>query len=438
MSISEYCESKGDYQILLDVFTQSYIEMYNKLRVAQRKEIKIYLYRNFSYWFYSNLNPYGDTSPSNFINSDIANKFKHPTMVYPVCEPVYKREKLMDIRYKFHIYSLNNHPFIKDMRTLIHVLRDYLFPDDGFDSLAYQDLFKILNNKTYDFASRETTYIDTLYETCIALKLIYWEDDKQHRLVVNELSYNNFFSLSTKEQLIKVVTTIIERFIKVLAKSKLDKKIPTPKQIYGMLKAGMETEDFIKKIFSSLMQNVSLEELISMFGNFSEDDFDDDFAAEHFEEIYPYLENLENITQASSITHRFFFLPLGQYLQLIHPLYDTRFTHRRDEEHLDLLKQNIEDDNFMPHTTFVIYMTPPDCYKLSPLGIELFRNGRPEKDLLFDSVQCSDYDEVLDDMLNATEEEPLLMDAFDRIFGGRYLNDDLWDDDDLWEDDFDE
>ena len=413
MKIKEYCESNENFRLLLDVFTQSYMGMYNDLKVPQRKEIKIYLHRNFGFWFYSNLDQFGEASPANFINSDIAHSFEEAAMTFPICEPVYTRSKLVDIKYKFQVFSLENHPFIKDMETLIKVLLDYEFPDEnGLHSLTTEDMHSILDNPDSDFAFRELTYLDTLTQVCRFLSLLDWDVQCSRKLKVHKENYDEFFGSPTKVQILKIVDVIIDAFTTTMRQSRLIKKIPTAKQLRSLFEKGVYVEMFLKKIFSEVMKDTSLEDLYDKVQEYKDDNFDDEFDKETLEELLPYTETIMKISYLSGLAHRYLFLPFGQYLQLIQPLYHDAFTHKRDAEHLNTTAQIAKgegggerDEEIAAHVAFVNYMTPPDLYKLSPLGVELFKNGKPEKKPMFNNIPHDESQAVLEEMLNAPDDE---------------------------------
>jgi len=176
--------------------------------------------------------------------------------------------------------------------------------------------------------------------------------------------------------------------------------------MFGTLKEGMHIEDFLTESFADLMSAADLE---SMLGLFEPDD-------EDFDETVEKAEAYFNVLLACATTQLYFFLPIGQYLQLLQPFCFIPFTYHLDDKFIKALHDSSEE-TFQHMLSFVLYLSPLDCYKLSPLGVDLFRNGIPEKRQLFQNVPHKEYKSVLNGMLSFDAS-----DAFDNILN-RMFND---------------
>ena len=410
--IKKYCESNRDFQLILSVFKESYIEAFNKRKVAHRKEIKKNLHRNFGYWYYSNLNPEGETSPANFINSDIAFKFKeNKAVVFPKCMPVFKKDRMIDIIFEYNVFSLDNHPFINDMATLIRVFKDYRFPrDGGYEMLSEDEQLSIANDDAANFAFRETAYVETLFDVCEGLSLISWKKEKQYdRLITNETKFKAFYSLTLKEQLQRIVYVIVS--YAALGLDEFEDIKLSKEQLFDTLKKGMTVSKFLNKTIGNLLGNMTAVEFSDGFEAYLYDEnLNADYSIDEFENKYPKIQKAINAIITYSSLYRYFFLPIGQYLQLIELFYEDEFTFSRDD---NLLISLGVDDTMEEIKKFIVYMAPPNAYRLSPMGTMLFRDGKSDTRPPFHSVSHIEYHNTLNGMLYSDADEEEEYDEYD-------------------------
>ena len=424
MDIKEYCDNNKDYSQLLNMFTDVYMGALNKRTAAQRADVKKYIHRNLGYWFYSNHDPLSSASPANFINSDLACTFEQKAVAYPKCKPVYKRNKLAEIKYEFNVYTLESHPFIKDMATAIQIFQAYNFPGEGFQSLSGEDIDAILNDPSSGFAIYEQTYLATLFDVCLDLKLTAWEDPKHpHKIIVNEAAYQAFFSLTVKRQLLQIVSVILKEYIQAINARQIFTKPPTERQLFAMLKKSMDADEFLKSVFGDLMNEINIWDFLDDFEDDGDDeddsddydddvdyddddDYDDDGDEDDDEEEDDEDTDEDRLTRykgyfkillAGAVTHRYFFIPLSQYLQLVEQYNTVVFKNQLDAQYMGL--QNVEDSSMKGSAIFMNYMSPPDYYRLTSLGIEVLRDGKPESKQKLNDIPHGQYKQVLDGML---------------------------------------
>ena len=120
--VKDFCENNKDFTKILELFSKGYIPAYNKRKVKIREEIQVFLKRNFFTWYYSETNDVSGISPVHFISSQIYHKFGEDFVAIPIPEPVYKKSKLQSINYKFHIFTMDDHPLVKDIESLTEAI----------------------------------------------------------------------------------------------------------------------------------------------------------------------------------------------------------------------------------------------------------------------------------------------------------------------------
>jgi len=383
-TIAEYSKSNTDYRQLLEIFNNDYIPTFNKRKLASRNEIKLYIRRNFNTWYCSAINPYLTISPARFISSDIYNKFGVEAVVYPVCQPVFDKNKLADITYSFHCFTPDAHPFIDDLRLALKSMKSMNFKasyDTAFESIFSFIIAKFTDiTRAMDFTFTERPYLITLYEVCKRLSFISLPVD-YGTIEFNEDKIEAFFSISSKMKFERVVSVLIDNFIDSFANITSLTKKPVTANVMTVLKAENDFEDFAELLFGDMLQK-----LIGSMDTLVDADFDP----------YDFIDTLDDersisILEAQSVISACcsnFFTIFGLYLQLIQPENNYPFIFSQsDDEFLKALKH--EDENTLSPLDkssigAMFYYIPPGWYGLSAIGYKWFNLQHS----LFDHEKC--------------------------------------------------
>jgi len=402
-NINDYCEKNQDFQQLLDVFKDAYIPAYNKRRVALRNEIKTYRNLNFNTWYYSIANAVCCVSPAAFLNSAVYNEFDSETVVFPVCNPVYKRDKLMDLTYAFRVFTLEDHPFIRDMRLFLEVVPDVSSQkeekqDENIDSIwnyAYENASFFESQA--DFTFHERPYLATLGEICERLSLLAVTFDKGvPKILLDEKNIRAFFSLPGKEKLDRVVAKMVERFLDSFERFGISDCRPTPLDVLDALQESRDLDTFMDIFFPDLLDDLTM--LL--------------MDAETLDALTEDIAESEKVMKAQSITLiccSYFFTAFGQYLQLIQPEYYSPFQITElDDIFLELIKTEDEDSelpDFKGRVGSMVYLLPPGGYDLTPLGVALFDLDASLLEEQHSIIPTEEYQEVLEGMLDEFDDE---------------------------------
>ncbi|MCL1919003.1 MAG: plasmid pRiA4b ORF-3 family protein [Peptococcaceae bacterium] len=415
-TVCDYCENNPDFQQLLEKFKNGYIPIYNKRRVAARDEIKKFMNINFNTWYYSS----EIVSPARFINSHIYNKIDSSAVVFPVCKPVFKKNKLMDMTYTFHVFTLDDHPFIHDLHLFLETVREIpkMSPmvqqeqeqnqdnedheDDEVDSVSTYIQKNISSfEKCEDLTFHERPYIATLGNVCEHLSLITFSNSKGSgpQILHHKKNIKTFFALPNRDKLERVITAMIEGFVKCFDYLPPDNR-PDTADLLAALQEGQDIDYFLDNLFGLGPQ---FEKLFSLMGAEEPNAFVESADESEAKEI---LEAQDALSTCCSLFFRYF----GQYLQLIQPEYDDTFPFTQaDDSFLALIKTEngyTDNTNFKDYVGILLYLVPPNGYSLTTLGA-----GRLNKDLSrinnpwYPTVPQEQYQEILEALLAEDEED---------------------------------
>jgi len=400
VSIEDYCGNNRDFMQILSKFSDGYSKVYNKRDVASRDELKMYIRRNFNTWYISGVNPVFQISPARFINSDISYKFGDGVVAVPVCGPAFKKNKLSDISYTFHVYTLDDHPFIRDMHLFLESAKSISIestPGDAYDCIftyAISNFASITENAEFTF--KERPYIVALSDVCERLSLIALSaTDRGITFFQNEI--DAFFSMPGREKFGRVVDVLIDRFVECISDVGLSGRQPDADDVLDVLQEENEVEGFMGSLFDDLF-----------------DDLADDMRSLTDESMDPYelLESLEGarveeLLKAHAVISAccsHFFTIFGQYLQMILPEHFDPFVFcQTDDDYLEALENEVrdsDDPDFKMRSGAMHYYILPGGYGITPLGADWFGIDLSGQDDRFSPpVLPGYYKETLDGML---------------------------------------
>jgi len=400
-SIGVYCRNNQDFKQILQKFGGGYIPVYNKRKVALRNEVKIYVNRNFNTWYYSASTSEFHISPARFINSDIYCKFGAEAVVFPVCKPVFNKNKIADITYSFHVFTLDDHPFIRDMRLFLETTRGIsagVGHSETFDSIfTYLISFFTSITESAEFTFNERPYIIALGDACERLSLISLSGTSD-RIIFNDDEIDAFFSMSAREKLGRVIDVLIERFVEYIYDLGIPGKKPDAVDVSRALQEEHSIISFIGSLFGDILYG-----LVNYGAPLLDEDFDP-------HDMYEYLdgETVKSLYEAQAVVSTccsHFFCIFGQYLQLILPEHGNPFIFSMtDDDYLEALEyeeENSDDPHFKIRAGAMIYHIPPGGYALTPLGADWFGIDLPgQDDGSYPRVPPGYYQEVLGGMLD--------------------------------------
>ena len=414
-TVSDYCKNNQDFQQLLEVFSKGYIPVYNKRRVAARNEIKDFMNQNFNMWYISQ----EYCPPARLINSHIYHKFGSDVVVYPVCKPVFKKDKLMDINYSFRVFTLDDHPVIKDIQLFLQVTRDMpveVLQGDEDESITMRIInFFADTGNISELTFSGLQYVATLADICKLLSLTtILENDGKPNIVYNEENITAFFALPGQDKLKQVINVLIERFVHCYDKMALPDKRPDMATVEAMLQECQDLGDLMVGLFGDIFEQ---------FEEFLANCQDADIDLDSIEEI-----KAKGIIVAEDIIIMacfYFFLPFAQYLQLIQPQYDEDFIFTKtDDAFLKALKtrpDHVDEEKFRGHAGAVLYYLPPEGYTLTALGAGLCNKDLSQVDhIWYPLISPDEHQEVLAELLG--EDIDVEMDGWPADIVNNFLN----------------
>lgn len=300
---------------VLDIFKEDFLDSFNEFTVKDRLSIikaMPYLYRM---WYYSALIDDSTLSPANFINHQINEKFGEETLIVPIPSPVYKRKVLKDFEYQYILFTVDDHPVLKDLKLFL----DYCTPDVGVGEnglLLDSERDNIINQLTF----KEIFYITFLTNTCYSLNLLKkMRGINTYRAMPIHKNIDEFLNYSNLIKLQKIIDSTINYASKSLTSLlPYDKKSFSKEAIREIFSNSLNLDDFMENIYKK--HNINIDDLTDLdFSNISEIK-----SAEDVQKLNISKNTLDAIflkLEFSFIFDTHLLTPLGYYLQLIKPLY---------------------------------------------------------------------------------------------------------------------
>ena len=423
-NIALHCEESEDYRRLLGLFSDCYIPAYNKRRVSNRKEIKLFMRRNFNTWYYSE-SPFYYVSPARFINSDIFNKFGTDAVVHPVLSPVYKKDRLMDISYAFRVFTLDDHPFVRDMFLLLDAFRG--MPAQMGEECSASSLHDYIYEIFFDvgrfseFTFFERPYAAALGDASEWLSLVSYSG-ADAGVVLNDEAIKAFAGLPKREQLERAISALADIFAEGFGFISDPANRPDAARVLAALERGQQITECMEDFFGDLFPSFA-NYLESLLGD--DEDYFDDLDSLDEESSLELLgaEDFHECQLVYTTSCSRFFNVFGQYLQLIQPEYDEAFEFmRHDDMYIDAVTIDVEDDGmdlgrYKDQLAAVLYLRAPDGYGLTPLGAA--RAGidiSQDENQFFPFIPPDEYQETLDGMLREDYEADLEDNIIDSLF----------------------
>jgi len=390
----EICEGNADFESILRKFEKKYIKGYNNRKVAERTVIAENFPLNYTLWCYSSPHELMGVSPMRFINSQVCHYGDY--VVYPRVAAKYRAAKMKQMDFSYIYYSIENHPFINDMKAFTGFLNrnaNHKSKSKIRDILDYIDTLPedVLDLITFP----EKNYLSIVTLVCGMLSL--YDTTKDGRGVETfPDAANALFALSNKEILLKVTDVLVERFVSLLEvfAGDEDDERPTKDDVMSALTTSLTVGDFIEQIKGTDI----LDNILNAINDIEADEVPDP------ESVF---ENIGKTQAYVLVCHTHFFNTFGRALQLIIPESDVSFDFTKtDDMYLGAIHGGDiydEDDVFSAKAT--VYSRLHDAYNITPIGAKLFDLNFSETEQELPWVHSDDYNEILDEMLDDYEDD---------------------------------
>ena len=261
IDIINFCNNTETIHGVLDLFKNDFLDEFSHYKPKERPPILKaipYLYR---IWYYSVLMSDTALSPSNFINSQIEEKYGEDFRVVPIVSPIYKNKVLKDFEFEFKVFSIDNHPVLEDLKMFLeHCTPDVEVDENG---LLLEEEREILIST---FTFKEIFYATFLTNLSYSLSFIKkMPSINTYRAMANRGRIEEFFSLSKTEQLKKIVDSVIETASKSLASPfEFDKRNFSKEALIKLFQDSQSLDEYSKNIFKKYnidIKDLDLEEL---------------------------------------------------------------------------------------------------------------------------------------------------------------------------------
>jgi len=350
--------------ILHNLFEENFMEAYRDANSKKRRKVLPYLQAIHRRWYYATLVEHTPFSPANLMEC-MAAYFEEPADKYPIA--VLKTpSKVTGVDCKVLSYTVENHPIIGDMKTLMEYCTPHV---DLHESGSFKDEQAL--ELSENLSINDPHYASFLMELAICMKLF----SKMPSLYVQRMQPSKksaeILSRSSEDLFRDMLDVVI-----TMTASGLRNSIPMPEHIFtesfvrSLLTSPMETDDIFARVFD--VMGYDIEELL----NISNMQIPEGMSPEHlgFD-----MELLSGTFVMGIVLDRFFFTPFGHFLRIIRPMYALPFAF--SEEVVDYV--NVCED---PDEAFVAFFAPCSSYTLTDLGLKLL-NLSPTEENYFDASE---------------------------------------------------
>lgn len=360
-NIINYCNNTETIYGILDIFKESFLNEFKALKSKERPPVikaLPYLYRM---WYYSTLITDTALSPANFINTQVRKNLDDNSIVVPTATPIYKNKVLKDFKFEYTIFTLDNHPVLKDLKLFL----EQCTPDIGIDKDGV-----ILEDEKNSFIGslsfKEIFYVTFLTNTAYELNLLKkMPSINTYRAMPVHENIDTFFNLSNMEQLQKIYDATLTLASKALCSTfTFDKKTFSKESLINLFKNAMDLEDFLYNTFKKFNIKIDLD--------LDDLDFESISSLEDLNIPEETVMGLALKLNLTFIIDAYLLTPIGYYLQLIQPIYINTIDFEI------LFTQLIEAENLnIPLIRFYFMMS--NGYDLTTLGKKLLLEGKSPK-----------------------------------------------------------
>jgi hypothetical protein len=393
--IINYCNETESIYGVLELFKKEFFESYNALNTKEKKVVLKSTPYSYRLWYHSALIDDTSLSAANFLNLQIKDKFNEDCTIVPALTPVYNRKALKDFRFEFKIFTIDDHPVLKD----IIILLESSLPDIGTDEnglILEEERVTFINNLTF----KEIYYVTFLTNIAYELKLLKRQPAiGVYRAAPNKVAVSSFFKLSNEEQFEKIVDTAIKVASRQLCHIFIpDDKAFTVNVLKNLLKDGLDLTVWLDNIMNKYNLNFDAEELEGIDINTIDTMMDDELPKESLMALGMRMELAFHMDMC-------LITPLAYYLQLIQPIYSENYDF--ESYFYDLYEAEITG---IPQIR--LYFIMPQGFDLTPLGKNYFINGKTPPHEFQSLLGEIDFNMAYEEILKYNSEEA----AFDEVF----------------------
>ncbi|WP_163216103.1 plasmid pRiA4b ORF-3 family protein [Clostridium thermarum] len=403
--IIEYCNETESIKRIFDLYKKEFLENYNLLSAKEKKPVKKALPYIYRMWYYSALMDDTPLSPANFINMQIKEKYGQDTVIVPIARPVYKRKALVDFEQEFVVFSVENHPVLKDLKMFLNTC----LPDIGVDENGF-----ILEDERDEFIDlltfREIFYVTFLtnisYELGLLRKL---PSIGVHRAAAVAENVRKFFQMSSEDQLKKIVEAVL-----VIASKHMCEAFPINRSTFSvsalrkLIRDAVDLNEYLNGIMDKYNLNIDMGEL---------ENIDMDKLDEMDEEDLPQgsVISLAIRMELSFALDAYIATPLGYYLQVLQPIYI--YVYDASYYFYELYSAEV---NQVP--LIKLFFLMPNGFDLTVLGHKVLLDGIKPKNEFQTLEEKIDFQQAYKDICDYQNEETALDEERDNFSEEEILN----------------
>lgn len=388
--IEQYCQQTETINKVFEFYKREFFNNYEFLNSEERKSVLKAMPYCYRIWYYSALISHTSLSPANLINMQIKEKYDEELVVLPIARPIYTRKKLTDFHQEFVIFSVEDHPVLKDLENFMNNCR----PDIGVDEkglLLDEEREKIIDSLTFKEIFYVTFLTNTSYELGLLKKM---PSIGVHRAMAVTRNMEVFFNLSKREQLKRIIEAVVSIASKQMCELfPLDRSSFSISSLRKMIRDGIDLNEYLSNIMEKYNIVVDFQEL---------EKFDFESIGDIDIEALP-KESIMALAIRMELAFAFdayITTPLGYYLQVLQPIYihnysaATHFYELYQAEHsnVPLIK---------------LYFIMPNGFDLTVLGENIILDGNKAKHQFQDLDTKIDYMQTLEDIYQYQVINPL-------------------------------
>ena len=353
MSVLEYEKFKR----LNNIFASNFNSQFDKIKDGGKDALFMYFDNIYRLWYYSALFHEAFATPAVF--ADIW--FKGAGV--NVCLPRMSDGRL---EFEWRLYTVDEHPFIKDLTTLAQTADDMA----SFDSITHELIPDDFKKYAHGFTISDNIYISYLVEIALEMGLI------KKRPSVHIVKYMSTAKGRSMEQLDG--RTALEMAAECAAKifcRKFAAVLGTPvglnkALVMSWLKGTCLTDD----IYADIYDLVGID-IIDLWKNERGSDDLDELDRAALASVYP----------IGRLIDRYFLTPFGRYMQLIQPIYYMPFSPQHELEYI--FGHDVRDD----YDNSLAAFAPCSMYRLTSLGRTMLSAEKKDVPFALSELEMENY-----------------------------------------------